>query len=508
MNMSRLSMSLYALDSTQKVNWSITQEKAISTEYPFDLQAETVEQYVARTYLQFLWLPQSIMPLHLLAPSLQRVNAPSTSSDASVHPLHAFLDPLLLETRTCTNKYHVELPQILSDGGGAGEMEETMMWYALTHEKADDEDWKPASTADGPWADEKWRQRYLERMERREVQIQILLHFLKLSLPGPLPSPPEPIKKPKRGARKPDIQTPTTEDRLEAFMDKLSMWQLVGALDPVYRPVASAERKEERDWIQIFTEDVVEQQFKNRLPEECALLRSKVFPNSVFSDDDASNASTSRNPSVEPDIIPPNKSLSRFPSPALSTSSRTTTKSKSTTSSLVRSRSRSLSVSLAQEQERERAASVNPPKKRVLNREVSMSRVFKPKPKPRPTVDARLSKPEVLAPQPKTKVNHGVTLVDETPVKARVSSTATLTFGQPMFRLGLMKENEQSSTSSALSPQERLGRLNEGDEDDEWRMDSSPDILLLNPSQSSGLGSEEDDNSPATPSKPSKKRRQ
>jgi len=108
------------------------------------------------------------MPLHLLVPSLQRVNAPS-ASDASIHPMHAFLAPLLLTTRSSANKYHTELPQILSDGGGAGEMEETMMWYALTHEKADEgtQSSLPES-ADGPWVVPKWRQKYLERMERRE----------------------------------------------------------------------------------------------------------------------------------------------------------------------------------------------------------------------------------------------------------------------------------------------------------------------------------------------------
>jgi hypothetical protein len=45
------------------------------------------------------------------------------------------------------------LPQILSDGGGAGEIEENMMSFALNYE---------------PWIDEGWRKGWLERMERRE----------------------------------------------------------------------------------------------------------------------------------------------------------------------------------------------------------------------------------------------------------------------------------------------------------------------------------------------------
>ena len=113
------------------------------------------------------------MPLHLLVPSLQRINASSAStSDASIHPMHAFLVPLLLTTRSSANKYHTELPQILSDGGGAGEMEETMMWYALTHEKADEETQNSLpESAEGPWVAPKWRQKYLERMERREYVV-------------------------------------------------------------------------------------------------------------------------------------------------------------------------------------------------------------------------------------------------------------------------------------------------------------------------------------------------
>jgi hypothetical protein len=48
---------LYTLHSKKKVNWSVAQEKSISTDYPFEIHAEPLEQYVARTYLQFLWLP-------------------------------------------------------------------------------------------------------------------------------------------------------------------------------------------------------------------------------------------------------------------------------------------------------------------------------------------------------------------------------------------------------------------------------------------------------------------
>ena len=113
------------------------------------------------------------MPLHLLVPSMLRVNVASSSQSLpTTHALHALLDQLLLSVRSSSNKYHVELPQILSDGGGAGETEENMMWFALNFEKADgDEDrarLNNATHADGPWVDEAWRKRWLERLERRE----------------------------------------------------------------------------------------------------------------------------------------------------------------------------------------------------------------------------------------------------------------------------------------------------------------------------------------------------
>lgn len=115
------------------------------------------------------------MPLRLLVPSLLRVNAPSSSqsSVSSLHPLHALLEPLLLTGRSTSNKYHVELPQILLNGGGAGEIEEIVMWFAVNHEIADIDEERTRQigleNAEGPWADSVWQKGWLERMERREL---------------------------------------------------------------------------------------------------------------------------------------------------------------------------------------------------------------------------------------------------------------------------------------------------------------------------------------------------
>jgi len=358
------------------------------------------------------------------------------------------------------------------------------------------------------------------------VQIQILLLMYKLSLPGPAPPPPPPPgkKKRRRIEMEPD---PTAEDYLESFMDKLSTWQLIDTVDRP-RSHLNAEKqtgnaksdKDDRDWIQAFAEDVVEQEyvecgchvpysvvkflrFKNHLPDLCAALRSKVFPSSPFSDpeDDAethSTAPTSRNGSIEPQPIPkpraPSRSLSTHAiphapstssSPTLSASSRATTATKANRA-LARSRSRSHSVSLAQEQEeRERLLNEAQPKKRILNREVSMSRVFKPKAAPSKTETKRSERPPLQMELKGKKLDLGVTLVDETPEKPRVLSASlsaaggSFMFGQPRFGFPPMNGNGKMVEKPEHPP---LAPLNEHDDDEEeWMMDSSPDIVLLNP---------------------------
>lgn len=64
--------------NNSNVKWTAAQEKAINRDYPFDLHLETPGQYVIRTYLQFLWLPEvsrvapnrwSMSPAHHRIPS-------------------------------------------------------------------------------------------------------------------------------------------------------------------------------------------------------------------------------------------------------------------------------------------------------------------------------------------------------------------------------------------------------------------------------------------------------
>jgi hypothetical protein len=61
-------------------------------------------------------------------------------------------------------KYRKELLRILVNGGGAGEVEETMMWFAVSHENAETEE---------PWLDAAWRDQWLERLQRREYVLKV-----------------------------------------------------------------------------------------------------------------------------------------------------------------------------------------------------------------------------------------------------------------------------------------------------------------------------------------------
>lgn len=115
--------------------------------------------------------------------------------------------------------------------------------------------------------------------------MQILVHFLLLTAPTPPESeqapdvtdanksPQSPSKKRKRnstGDGEHLMSRETLEEQLEMLMDKLAMWQLMGSLDERGRGgggtsagiSAKGKRKEadDRDWMQIFCEDVVEAQ--------------------------------------------------------------------------------------------------------------------------------------------------------------------------------------------------------------------------------------------------------
>jgi len=179
-----------------------------------------------------------------------------------------------------------------------------------------------------------------------------------------------------------------------------------------------------------------------------------------------------------------------FPSPTHPKSSSTFGPSRT----IVRSRSSSLSLSLAKEQEERAAAAANAAEqhtKKRLNREVSMSRVFKSegKGKRRGVSKAEGRKKGGVAASATVKVkaskaekrhreDKGVTLVEETPIKARVSSGTVN--GQP--RVPIAPPNFGSTGVQMNGPRPVVDGINNNeDEEEEWIMDSSPAIVVFDP---------------------------
>ncbi|TBU43733.1 hypothetical protein BD309DRAFT_85764 [Dichomitus squalens] len=239
----------------------------------------------------------------------------------------------------------------------------------------------------------------------------MLLHFLLISLPGdhaapytksaqaaiaePLPLPPSlsPTKPKKRKhkdrgtGRALDPPPQSLEERLESYMDKLAMWQLMQSVDSSLNrgrhmsgsaaDKGKGKQTDDRDWMQIFCEDVVEPLFKEKLPDLCSLFHSKLFPDIGNSDTDSLGLS----PPISPK--PATKRLKSFAHTAASVSATTSTiKTQGKDKGVelrTRSRSSSLSLSLEQEKrERSRSLSIRPNglRKRTTVYEVTMTTKF------------------------------------------------------------------------------------------------------------------------------------
>ncbi|THH00571.1 hypothetical protein EW026_g1993 [Hermanssonia centrifuga] len=198
-------------------------------------------------------------------------------------------------------------------------------------------------------------------------------------------------RKRKRGSRDAESSdaaaaaiTPSLEERLEALMDKLSIWQLMGSIDNAVggdetqrKPSSAWKGKQkagdERDWMQTFCEDVVAPLFRGSLPSQCALLHDKVFQSSPFSD-----GSDTLSPSASP---PPSPRQKEKQLNTEATSTKTASRSRGP-QGLTRTSS-SLSITLEEERVRERSKSLSigpgQIRKRAVTREISMTTAFKGK---------------------------------------------------------------------------------------------------------------------------------
>ncbi|THH26878.1 hypothetical protein EUX98_g7310 [Antrodiella citrinella] len=422
------------------------------------------------------------------------------------------MSPVLLTARSSAQKYQSRIPHLLSDEDVVPDEEANILWYAYKFAKADDD-----HAEQDQEAEEKWKASWLDRLERREVMIQILLYSVLLSLSEPpkddetfgdptlLTSP----KKRKKASTplEPTLPYELLEDRLEGFMDKLSMWQLTDALEKAQRPnvdhnkqtlpnsKGKGKQTDEHDRMQVFCEDVVEPFFKSTLPSYCAMLRSKVFPQSPFSDESDGSSS------------PPPTHQNKRAKTSTSSSRRTSPRPKTKSQSRPLERTRSLSVTLEEERERSRSQSIGPGnvRKRVLTREVSMSTVFKPKPaKPKAQVPAE-KKPSVTTQKDQPRRND-LTSEKQTGDKDKGRTLVTATPVKPKNKSAQLGSRAGSSTaggklpalSVGMSQAVEMGTIKEDEEDDEWMLASSPDVLLL--TSSSGKedwDSVDDDEAPA-----------
>ena len=201
--------------------------------------------------------------------------------------------------------------------------------------------------------------------------------------------------------------------------------------------------------------------FRPYLPDLCDLFHDKVFPPAPVSDtNDDTNLEVKSQPSTRSNSPTGSESASVFSHPA-STMSSLKQKNDVLEHATSLSRSRSLSVSLQQERESQRDATNQlKSKKRTLNREVSMSRVFRAKSKgatPGPNStglvfgtalglggkgkDKRLSYVKGKGITANEK-NSDVTLVDATPVKNRIKAlSSTSVGGRLKSRLELGRED-------------------------------------------------------------------
>ncbi|KAF8517157.1 hypothetical protein BU17DRAFT_50121 [Hysterangium stoloniferum] len=331
----------YSIDNECPLAWPSTFDAAINEGYPFpDNEDQTTEEYIIKRYLETLWLPESLMSLVQFVKTLRRL----ACSPMQLRAVHQALKPLLRSAQSTHDKYHQELPRILEDEGGAGEIEESMMWHAYSTERYEGKETQEIDV------EKSWKKLWMVKMERRETLIQILLYLHILSLPPPPPCTPRPS--PGKRKRK-QARGPPSPERLETFMDKLSVWQMMAAINIDTIQSTSSLPMTKHDWMQAFCEDVVSPLFKDRRPDLYNLLRTKVFPHSPFSDDSDTKERRPTSPLRLQELEKPK--YTRHNSSSLQ--SNTTSDGNKDSEAPQRHRSRSRSVSIAAEEVRARGAS-------------------------------------------------------------------------------------------------------------------------------------------------------
>jgi len=171
------------------------------------------------------------------------------------------------------------------------------------------------------------------------VMIQVLLHFLILSLPAP--SSPSSADKKRKRLRKSKDPRPNLQESLEVLTDRLCIWRETDfALSDSFTGPSTFS---ERDWLQTFCEGVVRPAFQHLLPPLYESFREKCFPESVGEDVSESESDpivTAAPPGVPSGSADPSGSdeLSLLPPRTFSRSNSISSTSNKTASQLLNSR--------------------------------------------------------------------------------------------------------------------------------------------------------------------------
>ncbi|EJU06287.1 hypothetical protein DACRYDRAFT_103234 [Dacryopinax primogenitus] len=256
------------LDLSCPLAWPST---STSTDYPLRQRTgESPRETVRRLYWETLWLPEELVALQSVVPALRRLPG---------GVLVDHLGEVFLPLDGIERKYRVGMPFLLSAqtgagaggeaeaeahelGQGEGEGEEVRMMrfvYKLreragvggggVHEGGGEGDGEELEEDR-----ERDKREWFDQLERREVQLQLLLRLLQVTLP-PARSP---RKRKRPSPSHAHARTPVEE--IDILSDRLAIWHALGSvLRPPPGPGSTqAEAGErERDWVTAWAEDVL-----------------------------------------------------------------------------------------------------------------------------------------------------------------------------------------------------------------------------------------------------------
>ncbi|KAG8839801.1 hypothetical protein FRC18_003813 [Serendipita sp. 400] len=295
---------------------------------------------------------------------------PSSQSESQSDGIRDILRPLLLPLREIEKKYQERLPNLLRDPQAAMEREviepeENAIWYAWHHGRPPVRHFPDPDNVD----EEKWKKQWMVDIERREMLVQILLHFIfisaaptSLSQESHLPrsrkrkrdTPRVSMKKKRKSNKEERSMSPSfsPSENLDTLTDRLALWQ---AIEDDSEKLLNRPGDNGRDWMRVFWEDQVTPLFQDLSPDLVKQFGDKLIP-SVIQD-----SSSEVEEIVKPD---PKPKKSR---------AKTTKKSTLTEADLMDSKTLNARRRGTKNDPRSRSVSVEPNDRRSRSRSVSLA---------------------------------------------------------------------------------------------------------------------------------------